>query len=285
MIQLQEFLLKAADLPALPAVAMKVAKETESSNANASSIADLIAHDQSLTVRVLRLANSPFFGLSRKVSELREAVVVLGLNNVRRVSLMASTYIWLNRMAQVSGGCPTSVWHQNLALACVAEEVARSAVGKFEEDVFTAGLIADVGITALCAATQVEYSEVIDFSVQYEISLAGAETKLIGLNHIEAGAALAELWGFPETLANAIKFHHHPNRVTPASPLVDCLHVADHLMGELGIGLGQDGVRSVLEFSALERLAIDPVTLESILVRAMERYSKAEGELNGELAA
>jgi len=212
-------------------------------------------------------------------------VVVLGLNNVRRVSLMACTYIWLNRMAQVAGGCPTAVWHQNLALACVAEEVARAAIGKFEDDVFTAGLVADVGITALCAATNVNYAEVIEFAVQYEVPLIDAETKLIGLNHLEAGAAMAEVWGFPVALKSAIELHHNPNKAKPSSPLVDCIHIADHLLGELGIGLGQVGLRSVLEYAALDRLAIHPANLESILTRAMEHYSRAETELNSELAA
>ena len=88
-MELSEILKLAVDLPSYPVVSLKVARETDNSEATASSIADLMAQDTGLSVRVLRLANSSFFGIPRQVDSLREAIVMLGLANVRRLALAA----------------------------------------------------------------------------------------------------------------------------------------------------------------------------------------------------
>src|SRR5690242_15728442 len=94
-ITIEEIVKKTPDLPSMPAAAIKVMRETESTTSSASSIAHILAQDQALSARVLRLANSAYYGLSRKVANLQESVIVLGMRCVRNLCLVASTYPWM----------------------------------------------------------------------------------------------------------------------------------------------------------------------------------------------
>lgn len=285
MLVLEDILEKAWDLPSLPIVALKVARGTEASDACASIIAEIMSQDQALCVRVLRLANSAFFGLNRRISELREAIIVLGLTTIRRLALLSCTYVWLDNMSKVGRAFPKSIWHHSIGMGVAAQEVAAVVAASFEDDAFTAGILADVGITALCATSHVDYPAIFALARTENISLIEAENQVLGLDHGVVGGALAEQWGFPPALVNAIRWHHQADESPVLSPLADCLHVSDFMLGQMCLGLGSEGVRGDLLPEAMARLSLSPDKLETLLDELVARYAKQEEDFRGLLAA
>lgn len=285
VLSLEEIVQKTTDLPTIPAAAMAVIQESESPASTASSVANHIAQDHALTARVLRLANSAYYGLSRQVDDLQEAVVVLGMRSIRNLAIVASTYPWMSVALRGYGLGPKMMWTHSFAVGVGAQLLARQS-GKADDDVaFTAGLLHNLGKLAMNIWLEKRLSAMLQFAMRENLTFDQVERKLFGYDHAEVGAYLAERWNLPPRLVAAMRYHHQPDHCTPTDPIVDCVHVADYLTMSLGFGLGADGLRYEFCQSALDRLAIPPHQTERLLDIFTDHYAEYErlfDELNAD---
>ncbi len=206
------------DLPALPAVALATHRESGRAEATASSVARLISTDPVLTARVLRLANSAYYGNARQVSAVSDAVMLLGMKSVRNLCLLAGTYPWLKGPLPVYGLAPGALMSHSLAAAVASQWIAERA-RLDPESAYTAGLLHDLGKVALSMWAP-RMADVVRSPEDERLSL--------GFDHGAVGGELARRWNLPLPLVGAISCHH-----LPCEELEHVVHIGDsiaHLM-------------------------------------------------------
>lgn len=283
-VTLEQIVGQTSDLPSIPAAAIRVMRETERAESSASTVAEHLATDQSLSVRVLRLANSPFYGLARKVTNLSEAVVVLGMRTVKNLALVASTYPWMTR--PLPGYClgPNEMWRHAFATAVGAQLVAQLTRKAKPDEAFTAGLLHDLGKVALSVWIDNKIQAIAFYAQREQIPFDEAERKVLGYDHTQVGEHLAHAWNLPEDICSVVRYHHHPSDCPTIVALVDCVHIADFLAMSMGFGLGGDGLQYAIDPKSLERLGIKFEDIDKVTDAFVESYERYETMFN-EVAA
>lgn len=230
-LQKERVVVRLQHLASLPEVVMELLSSFANDDFEVDDIARKISYDQALSARVLRVANSSFFGLQKRVATIHEAVILLGFRAVRSIVLAVS----------MSHAFPTdrckgfnANYHQRhcLGVSVAAWNLATMA-GCNRDLAFTAGILHDVGQLALASNFPEEYAEVLAYQRSHDRFIVEAEREILGLDHAEVGGFLADMWHFPKSLRNAVAEHHEP-AVAGADVLAGLVHLADvtaHAMG------------------------------------------------------
>jgi putative nucleotidyltransferase with HDIG domain len=205
-----EFVEDLGRLPAQPAAALKVLRLVEDPRSSSADLARLIEADPVLSARVMRLANAPYYGLSRKVGSASRAVVLLGFSTVRALAVSAACSL-LNDDASLG---PAGFWSHSVATAAAASVVA-GEIGAPAGEAFSCGLLHDIGVALLFRRDRSGYlAAATGPEVTSASSFLAAEADAFGLTHTEAGAAALEAWRFPPAFVRAVADHHNaPERV------------------------------------------------------------------------
>lgn len=193
----------APDLAAPPELWLQLSQVLEDPNSTASDVAAVVASDPVIAAHVLRLANSAFFGLSRNVTQLRDAVALLGFTTIRAMVLESTA------QRAVGIGMPelkrAAIRDHCMATARVARSIAGSAI---TADAFMAGLLMDIGTIVLASVRPEEMRQAIDLAEAKLIPLFQAEQEIFGFTHAAVSAALLGMWGMPYTVLDAVAHHH-----------------------------------------------------------------------------
>lgn len=211
----------AAALPALPGIALELLRALDDEALDTKAVARRIGHGPVLSARVLRIANSPFYGLPGQISSLAEAVMVLGFSTVRNLALAASV------STLPSGGeswmrSARPLWRHSFCCALCAEALAER-VGVSRAQAFSAGLLHDIGLVAQLAADPQGFG--------FPCAARGADGVPVDMpsgddGHAVLGARLLEEWRLPDALVRAARFHHDPDG-QPADRLTQLVCLAD----------------------------------------------------------
>jgi putative nucleotidyltransferase with HDIG domain len=220
------------DLPTLPIVAQRILTLTDDEDTGTEELAKIIATDQALTVRILTLANSAYYGHRRQISTLWQAIVVIGWVMLKQVSLSV-----LICKAMGPAGNRTVFWRHSLMAANASASAATRAGAKSSETAYVAGLLHDIGKLILDTSLPTEYASVRRRVEQDKCSVFEAEQSVLQTDHAEVGAWMAERWQLPAELIEAIGSHHTPEKaVGPNAKLIAATYAsnvivaaADHL--------------------------------------------------------
>jgi putative nucleotidyltransferase with HDIG domain len=273
--KLQQLVQTIRDLPALPEVVVRVMRMADDPRSDAQSIARVIATDQAMTARVLKLANSAFYGLPRRVSTLSEAVVILGFRTIKNLAIAASTFELLNREIAGYWLQRGELWRHSLACAIGAQLIAQRVRLPVTEEAFVAGLLHDIGKVAINLFVREQYEQIMERALQDRIPFVEAEQAVLGFNHAMAGALIAEKWNLPPSLVAVIQYHHQPSHAPGAEGIVFAVHLADILSITLGIGIGGDGLYYTLEEGTLERFGLQQTDIDEVCERIVDQMAKA----------
>ncbi len=218
------------DLPPLPAVALRVMALVNDERTNASDLAQLLSADQALSAKLLRVANSVEWGFERRITTVREAVIVLGFKQVRQLALVTSV-VSNFRKPTPTGSLfdPDLFWLHNMAVGLIGEEVAKKTHAALPGDAFTVGVLHDIGRLALRDTLPREFEAAITLHRNRGISLHEAEIRTTGYAHADVGRALGEMWSFPANIVEAIGSHHRPDLTPENDGLAGILAQADRL--------------------------------------------------------
>jgi putative nucleotidyltransferase with HDIG domain len=195
-------------LPSLPRAFIAAVDLLSKDDASTASCIAAIERDQALTVRVLRLANSPFYGAGGKVSRIGDAVQMLGLRTVASALTAISLRTTLDSLP-CTGFSFANYWNHTLCTAIAARELAQVA-GLDPGEAFLLGLVHDVGKPILALTNPGLESRAIDLPVPDGREMLDAEQQLFGVTHVEVGSAVVRHWNFPATFVEAIADHHRP---------------------------------------------------------------------------
>ena len=257
-------------LPSLPRVIVEIMQSFNNDNIDTSTLARQIESDLGIVAKVLRVANSPFFGLSGQIGSIFEAIVVVGFNNLR--GLVTSAAIINILPKQLKTFDLQAFWQHSIRTAVCARLLAKP-VGIDQEAAFTAGLLHDIGILVI----GMHFSEAMEKNgMQFDTGTPESlqiEHDVIGMEHATLGGEVAKHWHFPEPIQQAISQHHVSMPAGHKNILVDVLYVANLFSHSLSHGKADSDTE--LQLYAKERLGIDADTLESLAKEADQLYSGA----------
>ncbi len=222
-------------LPPLPAAVERLLAMSREPEVNFRKVAQVIESDPALTARILRAANSAFYGVSRRVQTVRQAVVLLGHEVIINLALGVSVLNLKRNLLKQWPGDPAAFWRHSLSVALLARELARQLKLADSEGAFVAGLLHDIGKLVLLSHHGVVYAQVLLAARQSSQPLHMLESELFEVDHAAAGYALCQHWNLPEALAQAVAEHHA--EAPPASDtLAELVYDANELIKRLGLG-------------------------------------------------
>lgn len=207
------------NLPTIPAIALEVLRLSRDEDVDLRQIASVIARDVALSSRLLKVVNSSFYGLRRKVSTISQAVVMLGLASVKTLALGFSLADGL------TGHCSQDsdlkqYWRRSLLFAVASRTFAEKRIAILREEAFVAGLLADIGTFAMSEALGDDYAEFAVAEQVNHITMLDRERERFGVDHQEVGRYMAESWHLPELLTLPVGCHHSPEACGDVDPMV-----------------------------------------------------------------
>lgn len=199
------------ELPALPNVVMRVLRETQNETISATHLEKLIGTDQAIASKALRIVNSAYYGMSKQVDTLSQAVVILGIQQLRNLVLSLSAMSMIKAQTPAQREMHRKFWTHSLATAIGAQQLTRHKRLNVTEQEFSyvAGLLHDVGRLFLFTNFTETYLE-IERLVESGHTLRNAEIEALGLTHAQVGQVLAHVWKFPERLSEVMVNHEGP---------------------------------------------------------------------------
>ncbi len=256
-------------LPSMPKVIIDIMQSFDNDKIDTSTLAKQIESDMGIVAKVLRVANSPFFGLSGQISSIFEAIVVVGFNNLR--GLVTSAAI-INALPKQLNTLDLQLFWQHSIRTAVCARMLAKTVGIDQEAAFTAGLLHDVGLLVIgMHFTETMEENNLPFDAGTPESLQ-FEREWVGMDHATLGGEVAKYWHFPDTMSQAIAQHHAPQETGHPKALIDVLYVANLFSHNLNQSLVDD---AQLQVSAQERLGINKSTLASLATEANQLYTGA----------
>ncbi len=249
-------------LPPLPTTTGRLIQAIQDPDASASEITRIVGEDPALSMKVLRIANSPFFGFPRQITEVQRAVVLLGLNTVKGLVLSLS----LTKIFPAERTHPffemEGFWKHSMGCAHAARILATRKGFESPDAAFTAGLLHDVGKLVLLTRCPEDFLQAVQVAHDQQVSLREAEEARLGITHDQVGAMLAERWGLPEILAEAMACHHCSPGRPGRDDLPGIVGLGDRLVHDLTIGSsGSFGPSRPL--ASYERIGLEEGEIES----------------------
>lgn len=220
------------DLPALPAVVAELITSIGNDTVTSDDIAAKLSKDLALSAKTLRMANSSFYGMSRQIETIQEAVTVLGLRTVRNLVIAGGLTSWFTPPASTDFNFH-AFWRHAIGAALCGQALAQEI--DMDADMgFTVGLLHDIGQMTLSCCFPDEYTQVLLHRQTHDCMLIDAELAVLGTDHAAIGGQIAEHWRFSPVVVEAIA-HHHAPAMHHGPGLVGLTHMADALSHGLGL--------------------------------------------------
>ncbi len=267
-------------LPDFPQAAAKLIEAFQDEMTSLADFSKIVETDPGLSVQVLKTVNSAACGLNRKITTLSEAVIFLGMDEIRKLALSMTLFRHLFKNNGSGSSDLLRFWRHALSVAVLSHEIARAIQYPEPEEAYIAGLLHDVGKIMLILSGRADYAEFIrGLSIDSDGAIE-EERRIIGLGHDEVGAWFCNRWNLPEKLTAVVRYHHQSlGRQTLSDSektLIALISLADFLCWSQGIGSFEDIHPPVLSPDVGKMIELDRTgIIEAILImnREMETLS------------
>jgi HD-like signal output (HDOD) protein len=275
---MKKILQTAKDIPPMPQTTLKAHEIIKDPNASFEDLASVMEMDQAIATRVLRMANSPYYGMSGNVSSIRHASTILGLKVLEELVVMAwSTKALGDRMEgyELETG---DLWKHSLAVAFGSKIIATLKNPGMANDAFSAGLIHDVGKLVLDPYVMERKDAFVAFLTDGKESFLSAEKEILGFDHGEIAAELCTNWNVPKNLATAIRYHHSP-AASNGHQLAYIVHMADIIALMSGMGAGLDGMLYYMDQEVMAMLGMKSDDMSMIMLQIVEAVQTISADM------
>ncbi len=265
-------------VPNFPDTAFRALRMLENENINFQDLAKVIRYDATITANFLKLVNSAYFGLRRKIESLPQAFALLGLNQIRFFLIAACAGQYLNKPLRGYNLSPYEVWLHSLGCGVFAELICEKVKVSQPDHSFTAALLHDIGKIVLDMFVGGELEVIKELVREEKLSFMEAEIMVLGTDHAIVGAELLRRWGFPQEIIFAVRAHHDEDLMlqNQTSAIVA---LANILVNLLGIGMGTDGLSYRIPPSLLKVVGLKDRELFSIITQGFISFQNLKQNL------
>lgn len=266
------------NLPTPPIVFHQIQKVISDPKVSATQIASILAEDPAMSVKVLKLTNSAFYGLAREIDSVRQAVVIVGLEAIKNLVLSASV-LDMFKGKDMDQEFQEKFWRHSLATAFAGRLLAKHLRrGQVDPDTaFSAGLLHDIGKIIVCCFLGEENKKLLKARAEDRESLTyEIEERALGYTHAQVGSLLAAQWKLPHKLNDAIAYHHQPQLSTGEEPIPYIVHLANYVSKKTFYDRDDHYLIGTLEAKVLAYVDIAESDLSQFSDQLREEYVKAE---------
>ncbi len=264
------------ELPSAPVVVQRLQDLMRQETTGAREIARLVEADQALTARVLRVVNSPFYGLAKPITAVVDAIKIMGVKTIHQLVLAASVMEYFGKEVDRTLNAK-SFWLHSLGTGLIAKHLIRAGNSERASEALTAGILHDIGRLLFAKADAKRF--ILLYGEGQPACDLSREASLFGMDHQQAGAQLAERWNFPDTIREAIEFHHEPDRASSQNLIVAAVSIADLICHALNIGDSANHYVTTFSPGAWSRLGLEYDDLTALMLGALEELSDTKRAL------
>lgn len=247
---IERIILKTVDIPSLPPIAMKVMGLIQDDYASLKTLEDIISRDQGFATRLLRIANSPYYGRDRKIEDIPQAILLIGFETLKSLVIATS----LKDLHRNFGVFEQRLWEHSLGVALCSSLLAMVTRLATSDEALVCGLIHDVGKTVINNAMPEMYMQIYEKMYEEHRPIIEIENEVLGFNHTIIGSLIAKKWKLPEKLEVVITHHHtypYPDYEDQAfADICNIVRVADQICLNLGIGL-KEPFETTIDYESL----------------------------------
>ncbi len=271
---LEKIILEMVDLPGLPSIASR-ALEIIDNEPSVSQVEKFIASDQTLTMRLLKIANSVYYGSFRKVDSIEAAILLIGFNTMKSLIIAAS----LKDLHRRQDPFEFSLWEHSLAVSAASAILAGESRLANPNESLVAGLIHDVGKNVLNNSIPETYAGILERVNNDGIGFRDAEEDALGFNHAVVGGYVARKWRIPEKLEFVIENHHSKEYALSLDKECEALNkiviLSDELCQNLGLGLGRE-----IEINKMElgNTIFEGESFEELKAKIVKSYNELKND-------
>ncbi len=271
------------DIATLPEVTLKIIQIVEDPKSTARDLHEIIKNDPALSVKVLKVVNSAFYGLPGQVASVDRAIILLGLSAVKNIAIAASIARLFKGKRISEEFSASDLWRHSVGVAVAAHAIAKeSPHDVLLDEVFVAGMIHDIGMMVERQAHPDQFADVIARCMGGGVDFLEAERKIIGADHQAFGVGLTTKWKFPRHLRAAVGFHHNPESLSAELQNITVLiQMADVICCEEKLGFYLSAAGQTISQDSLDRLGLTQQQLDAIRAELPEKLDEAEAMLSG----
>ncbi len=252
---LQQVVGRLGSLPSLPALITDLTNVLKSPNSSLSKVEYIISKDACMTAKILQLVNSPFFGIYPQITNLSQAVTLLGIDKIR--ALVTSVHVFSElKQKKIGQIAIEDQWDHFSAVSIVCREIVKMELdnSKLNDLAFISGILHDIGKVVLLSNFPEKYQKAIALAEKERMSLTEAEREIFKATHAEVGGYLLGLWGLPDSIVEGVFYHHCPSKSAEREfGIITAVHVANSLVAE-EIPAYKTGELSPIDYSHIEKI-------------------------------
>jgi putative nucleotidyltransferase with HDIG domain len=246
----------------LPEVTSKIIATVEDPKSTAGTLHKIVSHDPALVTRIMKVVNSAFYGLPGQIGSIERAIVLLGLNAIKNIAVAASLGQLFRGAKLCDGFTPKDLWTHCIAVGVTARELAKQMKLPVADEAFLAGMIHDVGLLISLQTAPEQLRQVCEAAKTSDRAFIDLEREMMGMDHQQLGACLAEQWRFPKNCQLVAGNHHHPSALGEGNRmLVTLVYVADTICCQSTHGFNLTAMHQ-----RLDELELRDVQLDATLV-------------------
>ena len=261
-------------IPTLPVIYSKLGKLLQSPDATIAAVSNIISEDQVIAAKVLKFVNSAFYGFPQRVGSLQRAIVILGFNTIKNLVFATSVFDMFRGMETDGAFDKKNFWKHCIGCAVASRVLAEAADLRNPDEVFTGGLLHDIGKLVMAVHYPEKFSAVVNEIQATGIPMVDAERKVFGFDHTQVGSALAVHWRFPPDTAQMIGSHHLADGATPARKDIAAVHIGNILCMALGLGSGGEKKLANVNAKAWELIGLSLSSLELVMDKTVKLYKE-----------
>ena len=269
------------NLPTLPDIAHKVVSMVKDERTTAKDLSRLISYDQAISFRLLKVANSAYYGFSREVSSVQHAITILGFDEVKRLSVGIAVFNFTKGATNANSFMSDEFWKHSVGCSLAATIICKK-IGELNlEMVSTASLLHDIGKLILNDFFAEEYRMILEKVQREEVSIVDVEKETLGFSHADVGGWISSKWSFPPSLNFPIAYHHQVGEADQENILqVSIVHLADIICKKAKICNSGDNGIPYFQKTAKETLQIKEEEIDSIIKELQSEEEKVQAFIN-----
>ncbi len=275
MIKIDNVLNSINDFPTLPTIYTKLVSLISNPRSTIQDVAEVIMQDQATTVKLLKVVNSPIYGIQGKVASVSQAIFFMGFNEVKNVVLSLAIMDLFSKVDDKGSNYLLGLWKHSVAVGVITKILGTKLGIRNTEDYFVGGIIHDIGTLFFLHTYRDVYSRMLEKSLETNINMEEIERQVFGMSRFTVSELIADKWRLPPNFKNIIKFHHIGIVDGNVDELVACLHLANIIAKMLNLYHIPDPKIPSPNFQIWTKLNFEKGVFKSLFPIIMESYNSS----------